>query len=265
MCRFARLLFGVVLVVAVAAVPAAAAVPANDTFSGAVSIAALPFSATVDTTEATTDADDADANSNCGAPATEASVWYALTPASSTGVSVDVSGSNYSAGVIVVKGSPGSFTLVTCGPRAVGFTATSGVIYYLLAFDDTPGGVNGGTLQINVSEAKPPAVSVTVNSTGSVDPRSGVATITGTFTCANVSSAYLDVSVSQRVGRFTVSGYGFRVGRPCDGQPHPWSADVRSSNGSFAGGRADVDVFAFACNSFDCAEDEVTQSVLLRH
>jgi hypothetical protein len=110
--RYLCMLAGLVVAGLVVVAPAAAAPPANDTFAGAVTISTLPFSDTVDTTEATTDADDANANANCGAPATDASVWYAFTPASATGVSVDVSASDYNAGVIVVTGSPGSFGLV---------------------------------------------------------------------------------------------------------------------------------------------------------
>src|ERR1043166_5129045 len=77
-----------------AGAPAWAAPPSNDTFAGAQTIGALPFSATVDTTQATTDADDTAANTNCGAPATAASVWYAFTPAADGGRIVDVSSSN---------------------------------------------------------------------------------------------------------------------------------------------------------------------------
>src|SRR5262245_26452686 len=47
--------------VLVGATPAQAAAPDNDTFAGAVTVDSLPFSATVDTTEATTDKDDANA------------------------------------------------------------------------------------------------------------------------------------------------------------------------------------------------------------
>jgi Family of unknown function (DUF6299) len=244
--------------------PAAAAAPANDTFAGAVTISALPFTDIVDTTEATTDADDANANADCGAPATEASVWYAFTSASDTEVSVDVSASDYSAGVIVVTGSPGNFQLVNCGPGSIAFSAEAGVTYYLLAFDDTPGPPNGGTLQINVSELLPPEAAVTVNPTGSVNPRTGVVTVSGTFTCANADFAFLDLSVTQSVGRFTISGFAAPDAEPCDGQPHPWSADVTGSNGRFAGGKASVDAFMFACNALTCASDEAIQTVRLR-
>lgn len=71
--------------VALTAAPAAAAPPTNDTFAGSVVIGAVPFSATVDTTEATTDAIDTQANAGCGAPATDASVWSRTGSATVTG------------------------------------------------------------------------------------------------------------------------------------------------------------------------------------
>jgi hypothetical protein len=255
---------GAVVIALLLVAPAAAAPPANDTFAGAVTISSLPFTATVDTTEATTDADDANANANCGAPATEASVWYAFTPATAATVGVDVAGSSYPAGVIVVTGSPGNFQLVTCGPGSVGFSATAGVTYYLLAFDDTPGPPNGGTLQISVSEVQPSEAAVTVNPTGIVNPHSGVVTVSGTFMCANADFAFVDVTVTQSVGRFTISGFGSIFADPCDGQSHPWSVDVTGSNGKFAGGKANVDAFMIACGALECATDETSQAIRLR-
>lgn len=265
---FNRLLGALVGAVATALLlvaPAAAAPPANDTFAGAVTISALPFTDTVDTTQATTDADDVNANANCGAPATEASVWYAFTSATATGVGVDVSASDYSAGVIVVTGSPGNFHLVDCGPGSVIFSAAAGVTYYLLAFDDTPGPPNGGTLQINVSEVQGVSqAAVTVNPTGVVNAKTGVITVSGTFTCANADFTFIDVTVTQRVGRFTITGFDEIAADPCDGQPHPWSADMTAFNGTFAGGKASVDAFMVACGPVNCANDETIQTIHLR-
>lgn len=262
--RYLGLLVGLGVAALVLVAPAAAAPPANDTFAGAVTISALPFSATVDTTEATTDADDANANANCGAPATGASVWYAFTPAASTGVSVDVSASSYSAGVIVVTGSPGSFSLVACGPGSIGFSASAGITYYLLAFDDTPGPPNGGTLQISVTEAALPEAAVTVDPTGLIDRKTGVVTVSGTFTCANADFAFVDITVTQQVGRFTITGFGSIFSETCDGQSHPWSVDVTGSNGKFAGGKANVDASMFACGAIECATADAMQTVRLR-
>jgi hypothetical protein len=262
--RYLGAIVGAVVIALLLVAPAAAAPPANDTFAGAVTISALPFTATLDTTEATTDSDDANANANCGAPATEASVWYAFTPATAVTAAVDVSASSYSAGVIVVTGSPGSFSLVTCGPGIVTFSATPGVTYYLLAFDFTPGAPNGGTLQISVTETQPPEAAVTVDPTALVNTQTGVITASGTFTCSNADFAFVDVTVSQRVGRFTITGFGEVVADPCDGESHAWQLDVTGSNGKFAGGKASVDAFMFACGFLECAFDETVQSVRLR-
>src|SRR2546422_10701865 len=113
---------------------ALAAAPSNDTFGGATA-ATLGFSQQLDTTEATTDADDAQLNASCGAPATDASVWYAFT-GSDAGVIVDVSSSDYSAGVLVGTGTEGNLQTITCGPGTVSFFAASGTTYYVLAIDD---------------------------------------------------------------------------------------------------------------------------------
>ena len=102
-----------------------AAPPGNDVIEGAVA-AAPGFSTVLDTTDATTDEVDSQLNEFCGAPATDASVWYALTVPSDTGVLVDVSASDYSAGVLVGVGSPGSLAIEACGPGSVGFNASAG-------------------------------------------------------------------------------------------------------------------------------------------
>ncbi len=111
----------------VSAPAALAASPTNDTFAGAT-LVAIGFSAVLDTTGATTDADDAQLNASCGAPATDASVWYALA-GSDTTVVVDVSQSSYSAGVLVGVGSQGSLQTVACGPGTVAFFAAAGTTY----------------------------------------------------------------------------------------------------------------------------------------
>jgi len=223
------------------ATPALAApAPPNDTYGGRTLIGSLPFTQTLDTTKASTDATDTEANANCGSPATEASVWYALTASSDGAVIVDVSASTYSAGVIVVTGSPGSFSLITCGPGSVAFSTVSGETYALLAFDDQPGAGNGGTLTISVDEAPPPpTVSLTVDPTGHFNKVTGSATVTGTVLCTGVADfTFIDVQLSQQVGRVaTVSGFG-DTGFTCDGTTQPWSVEVFPSTGLFKGGKA---------------------------
>jgi hypothetical protein len=246
------------------AAPAVAAPPSNDTFGGAT-VASLGFSEQLDTTEATTDA--AQLNATCGAPATDASVWYAFTAAADGGVVVDVSQSDYTAGVLVGVGTQGSLETVDCGPGTVGFTATAGTTYYILAIDDQDdGGGNGGTLQISFNEAPPPpTVDITVDPVGRVDPQTGAAYLTGTYTCSNAESIEVFGEARQAVGRFVIDGFFdfFDVGT-CDGTTRSWSATVFPENGKFAGGKAMTVTFAFSCGPFECAEDFVEQTVRLR-
>jgi hypothetical protein len=83
-------------------------------------------------------------------------------------VVIDVSQSNYSAGVLVGVGTQGNLETVTCGPGTVGFFAAAGTTYYVLATDDQlDGGGNGGLLNISFNEAPPaPTVDIAVSRFG---------------------------------------------------------------------------------------------------
>ena len=246
--------------------PVLAAAPSNDTFGGAT-VVSPGFSESLDTTEATTDADDAEANvADCGAPATDASVWYSLTAATDGGAFVDVSASDYSAGVIVVTGTPGSFAFVGCAQGGVAFGTVAGETYSILAFDDQlDGSGNGGTLEISIGDIPPPpVVDVTVDPVGHFQSKTGMATISGTVTCTGGTDfAGIEVSLRQSVGRFIVSGFG-STEFACDGTTQAWSVDVFPDNGTFKGGRTASVTIAFACGPFDCSEDVEETTVKLR-
>ena len=111
----------VILAFGAAAPAVLAAVPGNDVIGGATP-AAIGFSEQLDTTEATTDAKDAELNTYCGAPATDASVWYTV-EGTDEGVIVDVSASDYSAGVLVGLDYEGTLEVISCGPGTVSFFA----------------------------------------------------------------------------------------------------------------------------------------------
>jgi hypothetical protein len=236
--------------------PVLAAAPINDLFGGSLPIS-VGTTVMEDTTEATTDADDVEMNV-CGAPAMDASVWFDFEAAADSWVAVDVSESDYSAGVFVATGSPGSFEILTCGPGAVAFEAVAGVTYAILAIDDQQdGGGNGGQLILHLEEIPPPPeVSVTVNKSGRFDSKTGAAIISGTVTCTGgpAEFSFIDVFVRQVVGRIFIDGYGFIEGFTCDGTTQAWSAEVFGSNGVFRGGKSLTATFAVACGEFLCGE-----------
>ena len=173
---------------------------------------------------------------DCGAPATDASVWYELRrdrrcrPAGGRHLRRRIC-----AGVIVVTGDPGSFDLVTCGPDSVAFDAFAGETYHILAFDyQGDGGGNGGTLEISVDVAPPPPeIALTVDPVGHFT-KSGSATVSGTVTCTgtNVDFAFIDLQLQQRVGRVLINGFG-SIDFACDGDTHAWSVEVFAENGLF--------------------------------
>jgi len=241
--------------------------PANDVISGAISITSVPFNTTEDTTQATTDAQDAQVNSSCGAPHTDASVWFQFVAPADEALIVDVSQSNYSAGIIVATGTPGSLTTESCAPGSTVFQAANGTTYYILAFDDqSDGSGNGGSLVMRVDLAPPPpTVTVTVDPVGHLD-RQGDAIVTGTEVCTaqDLQFSELDVFASQKVGRVaTIQGSGFGD-LVCDGATHAWSVVVFPQSGKFAGGKAQVQADGFACNITSCTDSFISQVVQLR-
>jgi hypothetical protein len=250
------------LMIPMAASAALAAPPSNDTPSGAT-VVTLAQTISQDTTEATTDALDTQLNARCGAPATNGSVWFTYTDTTGTGLVVDVSGSDFSAGAAIVAGDPAAGgELVACGPGITAARGGAGTTYYVMAFSDTPG-VTGGQLVAAFSEA-PPAPEATLT----VDPkatayRDGSMRLTGTYSCTNADgySSEIDGQVVQTVGRTKITGWFFVYPLECDGAVRTWEAIVTSDNGLFAGGKAANVTFAIACGVLDCSFTQVEQRI----
>lgn len=261
--RLIGLVVATASMVVLSAAPASAAPPSNDTVAGATPITTLPFTDTVDTTEATTDDQDAAVNTECGAPATNGSVWYSL-EASAPAYVVDVSRSDFAAGVIVATGTPGNLTLVACGPQSIGIEATAGETYYLMAFSDDPA-VIGGQLVIDVAETDPvPKVSMTVDDVGRVNRTTGAATISGTYTC--IGTADLTVvqgRLSQEQGEGNVVGDFEQPNLACGGT-FDWSAEITPAIGQFKRGLAATIALTASCNLLGCNAYETLEVVRLR-
>lgn len=242
-----------------------AAPPGNDTVEGATVITVLPTTITQDTTEATTDDLDAAVNAECGAPATNASVWFTYTDATGAGFVADMSASDYSGGFIVTEGDPAAANVVACGPTSVAVSGGEpGTTYYVVAFSDTQ--ANGGNLSVTFSELPPaPEATLTVDPTGKAY-KDGSARLTGTYSCTNASGFDSDIegTLTQRVGRLKVNGFFFVYPLTCDGQVHTWEAVVTADNGTFSGGKAAHVTLIFACGLIDCTVQEVDGTVQLR-
>lgn len=252
------------LIPTVAVSAAHATTPSNDTVSGATEISSLPTTITQDTTQATTDAVDAALNDDCGAPATNASVWFKYTDVDGAGFIATMENSDYSGGFFVTEGDPSlGNNLVACGPTTVGVQTTPGETYYVVAFSDTS--VNGGNLEVTFDKAPPmPELSVSADSRG-VAYKDGSAQLTGTYSCTNADGwdSEIDGTLTQRVGRVKITGYFFIYPLVCDGTTQNWSAQVFSDNGLFRGGKAASVAFGYACGVFACSDGYAEQTVQL--
>ena len=254
----------VAIVAAAALVPltatvASAAPPANDKPEGAITLT-LGDTIQEDTTKATTGSLDAKVNQFCGAPYTNASVWFTYTPTTSGGFILDSSASDFSTGLMAFRGAPTGRSLRACGPDSIAFKAMAGTTYTIMAFSPTP--QNGGNLQLSLEEAPPaPTVDVTVNPTGRAFPN-GNALVGGTYACTNAD--YIDIygELLQIWQRVKITGFFDRfVEGTCDGETHAWQRIVTSDNGLFAGGEATVSATGQACGVLECKNsrlDDVT-------
>ena len=237
-------------------------VPANDKIGHAAAVSALPFNDTLDTTGATTDAVDTQANASCGAPATGNSVWYKFTAGpNDKNIFVDASASDYFAGVLVATGTPGSLTTVSCGPFFVTAATTPGTTYYIMIFDAFGGG--GGTLRLNIGDA--PTIALNVHKNALIDTH-GVVHLTGTYSCTGARSLDISGTLIEIVGSKVPTGHFDTLGVPaarCNGKRHPWTGLVLPAKIRFAPGNAAAFINTIACGSVACTLISETRVVTL--
>ena len=255
----------------------ALAQPTNDDFDGATEVT-LPFTDTINTTEATTAEDDP--SPTC--VETSSTVWYAFTPTATMTIDANTFGSDYDTILAVFTGTRGALTEIACNDDAdslqskVVFEAEAGNTYYFMigtfGFGDEPFERN---LVFNVAESNVPALMIDLSiNFAYVDPRTGEVTVGGVVTCPQIDDdsssdfsveVFIDIFLEQSVGRiFTIQGFSFMSIQDCVGETDWVSESFRASSGIFKPGKGRVTVSAFA-NSTDgqFAEDSVESTVRL--
>ena len=224
--------------------------PANDDFDNATPITAVPFTDSINTSGATSAADDP---TDCYG--TSATVWYSFTPPSNTRISANASGSDYSTAVAVYTGTRGSLYLIACD-WCVTFDALAGETYFFMV--GNPYNSNGGNLVFNVDVAPPPfTLDLTIDSVGFV--KDGITTVSGTLTSSEPASAYVYVEVRQKAGRVFITGYGYTY-LAGDGAT-PWTIQVPGDIGPFLPGKVTVRSIAEGYSYSVCGGYFVTPEV----
>lgn len=233
--------------------------PVNDDFDDASALAPLPFGEDLDTSEATAAEDDPAPSCSEPLPST---VWYTITPSTTDRVHVEVRGNDFAPTLALYRGTRGALTEMACSAGgttpAVELDPDPGTTYHVLV-----GGATGDAGQLRVDAKLAFVVRLTI-SEGKVDPRSGIATISGTITCNRPSFVFVDGELSQMVARHSVRG---RIGSfvECDGAV-PWSASVTGDSGPFVAGKADasLSVFGIVGGTGETSQVTLTKTVNLK-
>jgi len=217
------------LALVAAAVPALAALPANDTEAGAIEVTALPFVHSADTSGANGDGPRFCSNN--------ASVFYRFTPTADVRVQVDTLGSEFETVLaIYTRDTSGAAHRIGCNAYRLAnasglrLRAHAGVAYFLMVGACCgDGGGGGGPMTLTVSEVDDVELQVTSQITlpVTVDPATGLATISGTVTCNERSAVYLEGMLRQlRDGLYVARGWYWTEVGCVPGAPASWSAEI---------------------------------------
>jgi hypothetical protein len=243
--------------------------PANDDFDNATAITALPFQETINTSEATSAADDP---TDCYE--TNVSVWYKLTSVTDIQLRVAAVSADYNTVLAVYTGTRGNLNLVDCRdyPPCFDLDVRAGETYYFMVTSYYGG---GGNLVINVDVAPPPPPPLTIDI--KVDPidfvNNGITTVSGTVNSSVPANGYFNVQVRQKAGRVFITGYSSISFNTTDGVAR-WTMEIPGDIGLFLPGKATVRVTeGYGCSYYDlcsgysqCAQiPEVSTTVHLRN
>lgn len=160
MSPFMRVMIVIALALGAFVMPSAAvaAPPGNDDFANATVIdpSSLPYSASVDNTEATTETGEP---LQCVSPPPDKTVWYSFTPNADMVLRADTAGSDFSSFLEVFQSTGpgfGGLSGLQCqffGSPVI-FSASAGTTYYFQAAAFPFSG--GGNLQFHLQEIPPP-------------------------------------------------------------------------------------------------------------
>jgi len=238
---------------------ALAAAPANDDVTAATVIPALPFTDTVDTSEATAAAGDLD----CSGLEDTHTVWYAITPTTDMllGLRTEF---QFAAEVStsVASGSPGSLNFLQCSFASTQtLDAKAGTTYYIqLASAGTD---PGGLISFSVVPVDPVTVTLKLDKTGRID--GGVITVSGALQCSRPLPPGSEVAVQGTLTQDSANGWlvPFHSAVGCPTTPLRWQTTVQVLASTFVRGTATLTATAFACDAFTCASND-TESARIR-
>jgi hypothetical protein len=229
--------------------PASAAPPANDDVDAATVVGALPFSDTVDASEATAATGDLD----CSGLEDTHTVWYTITTQTDVVLGLRTTPQfPEHVHTSIATGSPGSLEFLQCSTSDTQtLTAAAGTTYFiqLSSAGDDPGGV----VTFGVERVRPVSVFLALRKTGRVD--GATVTVAGTLWCSRRLPPGSDVAVQGTLVQGSATGLlvPFHSAVGCPKTRLRWRTTVQVLAGAFAPGAATLTATAFACDEFTCA------------
>jgi hypothetical protein len=197
----------------------AASAPTNDNFAAATAITSLPYSATIDLSNATVEPNED--ISTCYA--SSRTVWYRFTPPLREILDIDITGSDPDVGLRIYFdfgsgiGPPG-FCLSAAYPTAQLLVDAATTLYFQVTSD------TGTAAVLHVGSEPVLAMSSTLDSTASIDRATGTTVFHGTVSCNKPAFAQVLVTAYQRQGRKVVVGQGWSDAVNCGATPTAWTA-----------------------------------------
>jgi hypothetical protein len=260
MRRIAFILFALVLFAVYGGVAFAAA-PANDDIANAVNVTRLPFTETVDITDATPAPDDL----NCGTLVDGNTAWYTITPSRDTRIGFHIDTSVQELSISIGTGSPGSLALWQCSfaPNDA-LDATGGTTYYIQVA--TCCGAAGGPVTISMQEVSHLSTDLSIDRLGRIND-AGVIELSGKVRCNRQTPPGSGVTVQGTLTQGSADGWLVPVhfSNGCSKRWMAWSTTVQLlSVEGFASGRAALETTVFACDQFDTCAVPVTKAGAVR-
>ena len=229
----------------------------NDDIANARVIPELPFDQSSDTSCSTWD--QPTPSGSCYGWGAK-NVWYQLTLPESHFVRINTEGSSYWTPIDVYTGAPGALNQIACGYSTLEFRAPEAQPVYLMISGE------GGNLVLNVQDLGPALDLQVLVKGGTVNSKTGAATLKGVVQCNKPVSVSIWGELRQRLGRGTMIIGGFETHVECTPDADsPWSVTVRSSQAAYGGGSAEVLGNAWGCASGDdCDEYRIEQVIKMK-
>jgi hypothetical protein len=122
---------------------------------------------------------------------------------------------------------------------------------------------NTATGSFAVTVLAPLDLQFVLGSSGRVDSKAGVASLSGTLRCSRATTVYVSGTLSQVIARRVTIGGNLFGPVACSPDGNPWSLDVSSPNGRYIAGKASADLTAANCD-YNCHFEHRAQTVTLR-